>query len=830
MSQYQIIVILGPDIPGPGIDERAKLEALGVKFIGDGISPVDYRASIQELSNQKLIGPNTKILINAHGNVRDGTHYMSLGPQDFFAPNGGASESVQVLQDLKEDIQAYDDPSAPAETEWLGSVVISSCFSGQLLKDINQPGGWTGIKKIAVSSDGDTVSLAPVSFDDIYSLLKSGDNLYWHIADELSRTLNRWAYVGPDGFVEFRRAELAKDHRGNPAFKVLREHQRYLQKELENTELSEAKRAALMQARAEVAVALKEVPFVRLAIGSAKWWVGVVDMIREHESSARGTGKDIAYPPEAMKFFQSVPDVMKAKNLMLNHSWLQYAFRSSMKAAELMLGHLDRKLTKAEGEDFLQALIKTAIETPGDIESFKACLRYLQTEEVDLLARSSDGRAIVWKVLQQGNVSLLRAMVEVEPERMLFALFGENQKIFENGSLFSWANEFHSLRGGALSEGVFEFVPGYLSAYPFAKERLLKDIFLSLVEREINTDFRNSPKLPLMLLAAEDRRYLLNDLRTSDGATLLELVIKNGDFLFIEQLLGMGADIGAVGRDGKSAYDLLRAKPRPSANLLESLANGVGVGEDNPASLIRMLSLAKSNETYRQILVDRLREVPLDVFHTATWEGKTFIAEAISYTLGAHVEKLLLTGGDINGTGNSTGSSLTGSAGHNTLTGGAGDDTFRGGRGNDTLIGGNGNDNYFFERGDRIDIVDDSGGNEKLSFGLSGGGRIDYNQLWFERESGPGGNLKISVMGGHDAITIQNWYLASFPQDGGGRMETIEAASSEGVAAHLVSADVQRLVDAMAGMTPPSSATSWAGLSSTQQNQLQSPGGVALSG
>jgi Ca2+-binding RTX toxin-like protein len=44
---------------------------------------------------------------------------------------------------------------------------------------------------------------------------------------------------------------------------------------------------------------------------------------------------------------------------------------------------------------------------------------------------------------------------------------------------------------------------------------------------------------------------------------------------------------------------------------------------------------------------------------------------------------------------------------------------------------------------------------------------------------------------------------------------------AEGVQSTLISTDVARLVDAMASMAPPTSATSWAGLSSTQQTQLQ---------
>ncbi len=68
---------------------------------------------------------------------------------------------------------------------------------------------------------------------------------------------------------------------------------------------------------------------------------------------------------------------------------------------------------------------------------------------------------------------------------------------------------------------------------------------------------------------------------------------------------------------------------------------------------------------------------------------------SISYTLGANVENLTLTGtGDINATGNSLDNMLTGNAGNNMLNGGAGNDTLDGGAGNDTMSGGAGNDTY----------------------------------------------------------------------------------------------------------------------------------------
>src|SRR5262249_25685868 len=57
----------------------------------------------------------------------------------------------------------------------------------------------------------------------------------------------------------------------------------------------------------------------------------------------------------------------------------------------------------------------------------------------------------------------------------------------------------------------------------------------------------------------------------------------------------------------------------------------------------------------------------------------------VTFTLGANVENLVLTGTDaINGTGNSLNNVLTGNSASNLLTGGAGADTMVGGAGDDT--------------------------------------------------------------------------------------------------------------------------------------------------
>lgn len=83
----------------------------------------------------------------------------------------------------------------------------------------------------------------------------------------------------------------------------------------------------------------------------------------------------------------------------------------------------------------------------------------------------------------------------------------------------------------------------------------------------------------------------------------------------------------------------------------------------------------------------------LDVVVEARDAGIDTVRSAITFTLGANLENLVLTGAlDLQGNGNASSNIINGNGGNNVLNGAGGNDTLTGGNGNDTLGGGAGND------------------------------------------------------------------------------------------------------------------------------------------
>ncbi|WP_439817203.1 beta strand repeat-containing protein [Zavarzinia sp. CC-PAN008] len=175
--------------------------------------------------------------------------------------------------------------------------------------------------------------------------------------------------------------------------------------------------------------------------------------------------------------------------------------------------------------------------------------------------------------------------------------------------------------------------------------------------------------------------------------------------LQVENLKLLGT--GNLNATGNSFANIL------TGNAGSNVLNGAG-GAD------RMFG-GKGDDTY---IVDNAS----DQVGEAANEGTDTVRSALSFTLGANVENLvLLEGGSLAGTGNDLDNVITGNAasnvlsgnggvdriqgngGNDTITGGAGNDTLLGNAGNDTLIGSSGIDLLAGGSGDDSYVVDDAG-------------------------------------------------------------------------------------------------------------------------
>lgn len=197
------------------------------------------------------------------------------------------------------------------------------------------------------------------------------------------------------------------------------------------------------------------------------------------------------------------------------------------------------------------------------------------------------------------------------------------------------------------------------------------------------------------------------------------------------------------------------------------------------------------NDTY-------VRNSSGDVIVELADQGMDTVLSGLSMILGDHLENLTLTGGT---TANATGNSLA-----NTVLGNGAANVLDGKAGNDVLNGGLGNDRYVFKRGYAQDVVVDQdltvGNQDQLSFGSL----IDADQLWLSQV---GNDLQVSIIGTLDQVRVQGWYSSSANQ-----VEQLVLSSG----AVLLNSNVQQLVDAMAGLTPP--ALGQTELSAAQHAQL----------
>ena len=184
-----------------------------------------------------------------------------------------------------------------------------------------------------------------------------------------------------------------------------------------------------------------------------------------------------------------------------------------------------------------------------------------------------------------------------------------------------------------------------------------------------------------------------------------------------DTLVGVGgADtlLGGLGNDtyaiDDAAHTVIEGADEGTDTVLSSISYALGANVEN-LSLTGTASLDGSGNTLNNTLTGNAGNNRLDggagadtlagglgddtyvvdnagdVVTENASAGIDTVLSSVSYTLGAHVENLTLTGtASLNGAGNTLNNILTGNAGNNHLDGGAGADTMAGGAGNDTYV------------------------------------------------------------------------------------------------------------------------------------------------
>jgi Ca2+-binding RTX toxin-like protein len=232
---------------------------------------------------------------------------------------------------------------------------------------------------------------------------------------------------------------------------------------------------------------------------------------------------------------------------------------------------------------------------------------------------------------------------------------------------------------------------------------------------------------------------------------------------------------GTEGADtlrGTASADWLRGLGGPDV-ILAGAGNDLLQGGDGTDRLdgglgADTLEGGGGNDTY---VVDDLGDVVIEV----AGGGSDRVSASISYTLGAELERLSLSGtANLNGTGNVLANRLDGNAGANILGGGEGNDSLHGLGGNDSLIGGAGNDlldgglgadtleggagddSYIVDNADDVVVEQAGGGSDRLSASLNWalGAEIERLILTGTAELNGTGNVLANRLDGNAGANI----------------------------------------------------------------------------
>ncbi|MDR7307614.1 calcium-binding protein, partial [Rhodoferax saidenbachensis] len=157
-------------------------------------------------------------------------------------------------------------------------------------------------------------------------------------------------------------------------------------------------------------------------------------------------------------------------------------------------------------------------------------------------------------------------------------------------------------------------------------------------------------------------------------------------------------------------------------------------------------------------------------------EGIDTVLSSITWTLGANIENLTLTGNNaVSGTGNALDNVLKGNSNANTLTGGAGNDTLDGGGLADNMAGGTGDDIYVVDVFNDVvtEALNEGIDTVQSSIDWSLGGNIENLTLTGTAGlSGTGNNLD-NVIKGNAGYNTLTGGLGNDTLDGGAGLDTL---------------------------------------------------------